>query len=175
MEVKPSRITIAVDSQCTISAIDKSGGILAPYFAARVSESMTNLAEVSEEILVDPILHVPGLLNPADIPTRGNTTPDEVREGSTWQNGPDYLRLPRYNWPFSREFLDVLPDSEMRAPRAAFKLVATAPWECCLGTKLSGLISDIMLRSNCYSKTTNVIARLLKGTISQDRDRIMEV
>ena len=48
MEVKPSRITIAVDSQCTISAIEKSGGVLAPYFAARVSESMTNLAEVAE-------------------------------------------------------------------------------------------------------------------------------
>ena len=54
MEVKPSRITIAVDSQCTISALEKSGGILAPYFAARVSESMTNLAEVAEDIPVDP-------------------------------------------------------------------------------------------------------------------------
>ena len=152
MEIKPSRITIAVDSQCTISAIEKSGGVLAPYFAARVSESMTNLAEVAEEILVDPVLHVPGPLNPADIPTRGNTTPDEVREGSTWQNGPEYLRLPRYNWPFSREFLDVLPESEMKAPRAAFNLIATAEWECCLGTKLSGMILDVMLQSNATVK-----------------------
>ena len=39
MSVKPRRITLATDSQCTISAIEKSGGTLAPYFASRVSES----------------------------------------------------------------------------------------------------------------------------------------
>ena len=42
MDVKPVQITIAVDSQCTISAIEKSGGLLAPYFASRVSEAMNN-------------------------------------------------------------------------------------------------------------------------------------
>ena len=84
MDPKPTRITIATDSQCTISAVEKSGGTLAPYFASRVSESMNNLAEIDENIIIDPVLHVPGSQNPADIPTHANTTPDEVREGSVW-------------------------------------------------------------------------------------------
>ena len=82
MEFKPSRVTLAVDSQCSISALQKSGGLLAPYFASRVSESVTNLSQLPEEILVDPIQHVPGPMNPADIPTRSNTLPDDVRPGS---------------------------------------------------------------------------------------------
>ena len=32
---RPSQITIATDSQCSISALEKSGGILAPFFASR--------------------------------------------------------------------------------------------------------------------------------------------
>ena len=65
MDLKPSRITLAVDSQCTISGIEKSGGILATYFASRVSESMRNLAELAIDIEIDP-----------DIPTRATTIPD---------------------------------------------------------------------------------------------------
>ena len=48
MDIKPSQVTVAVDSQCTISAIEKSGGVLAPYFASHISESMANLSEVAE-------------------------------------------------------------------------------------------------------------------------------
>ena len=113
MDLKPSRITLAVNSQCTISAIEKSGGILAPYFASRVSESMGNLAELAEDIEIDPVQHVPGTQNPADIPTRATTTPYEVREGGVWQDGPAFLRLSRDLWPFSRQFLDTLPDNEL--------------------------------------------------------------
>ena len=113
MDLKPSRITLAVNSQCTISAIEKSGGILAPYFARRVSESMGNLAELAEDIEIDPVQHVPGTQNPADIPTRATTTPYEVREGGVWQDGPAFLRLSRDLWPFSRQFLDTLPDNEL--------------------------------------------------------------
>ena len=69
MDTKPSQITTAVDSQCTISAIEKSGGLLAPYFASRVSEAMANLTELAQHTVVNPVQHVPGILNPADIPT----------------------------------------------------------------------------------------------------------
>ena len=69
---------MAVDSQCTISTVEKSGGLLAPYFASRISEAMGNLSEVAEDTVVDPIQHVPGKSNPADIPTRATMTPEEV-------------------------------------------------------------------------------------------------
>ena len=132
MDHKPSLVTLAVDSQCTISAVEKSGGLLAPYFASRVSEAMSNLEEVSEETTIEPLQHVAGPLNPADIPTRCTTTPDDVREGSVWQDGPAYLRLDRKDWPFSRDFLDVVPDQELRAPKATFNLMSSGsgkvPW-----------------------------------------------
>ena len=79
MDHKPSLVTLAVDSQCTISAVEKSGGLLAPYFASRVSEAMSNLEEVSEETTIEPLQHVAGSLNPADILKRCTTTPDDVR------------------------------------------------------------------------------------------------
>ena len=135
MDVKPAEVTLAMDSQCTISAVEKSEGLLAPYFASRIAKASSNLSEVAEDTVVNPIMHVPGLLNPADIPTRPSTTPEEVLEGTVWQNGPSYLSLPKDQWPFSREFMDILPAEEMRAPRAAFMFNATEPWVSCLGVK----------------------------------------
>ena len=87
MNTKPSQVV-------TVSARNKSGGLLAPYFASRVSEAMANLSELAEETIVHPVQHVPGLLNPADIPTRDRTTAEEVKMGSIWQSGPAYLELP---------------------------------------------------------------------------------
>ena len=48
MDHKLSHVTTAVDSQCTIAAMDKSGSILAPYFASRVSEAANNLSDLAE-------------------------------------------------------------------------------------------------------------------------------
>ena len=106
MDEKPYQITTAVDSECTISAFEKSGGVLAPYFASRVSEASSNLSEIAEEIVVHPVMHVPGTLNPADIATRATAQPEDVMQGRMWQNGPDYLLLPRTEWPLSRNFLN---------------------------------------------------------------------
>ena len=87
MDVKPSEVTIATDSQCTISALGKSNGLLAPFFASRISESIENLSEVAEETVVNPIQHVPGNLNPADILTRDTTAPQKSMDDSVWQIG----------------------------------------------------------------------------------------
>ena len=84
MDQKPKSIILAGDSQCTVSATEKTGGVLAPYFSSRVSEAMSNLEELSEVTTVEELQHVPGTCNPADIPTRARTTPDEVRQGSMW-------------------------------------------------------------------------------------------
>ena len=56
MDQKPSLITIAMDSQCTISAMEKSGGLLAPYFASRASEASANLADLAAETEVGQLM-----------------------------------------------------------------------------------------------------------------------
>ena len=66
MDKKLSLVTTAVDSECTISAFEKSGSVLAPYYAFQISEALENLSEFTT---VDPIMHVPGVLNLADLPT----------------------------------------------------------------------------------------------------------
>ena len=62
MDVRPEQVTLVTDSQCTISAVEKSGGLLAPYFASRISEASANLTEIAEHFVMNPILPVPGLL-----------------------------------------------------------------------------------------------------------------
>ena len=172
MDVKPSQITTAVDSQCTISAVEKSGGLLAPYFASRVSEAMANLTELAEQVVVHPVQHVPGPLNPADIPTRDKTTPDEVRDGSIWQSGPAYLSLPREQWPFSRQFLDAVPVEELRAPKAVFNMAEAVFGVGDLDLGVMEMARKVMEKSNNWGKTVNVTARLFRGLLAMKRDRI---
>ena len=169
-------MTIATDSQCTISALGKSNGLLAPFFASRISESIENLSEVADETVVNPIQHVAGNLNPADIPTRDMTTPQEIMDDSVWQLGPTYLTLPKEDWPFSRDFMDSIPEQELRKPRAMFNLASagTDMWTCGLGPKITDMVLHVMRMSNCYSKTVSITARLMKGIFSQDRSKITE-
>ena len=174
MEIKPSQITPAVDSQCTIAAMEKSGGLLAPYFASRVSEAAANLAELAEVTIVNPIQHVPGPQNPADIPTRPNASYEDVAANSIWQNGPDYLSLPRESWPFSRDFLDQVPEQELRAPKAAFNAANPVLQNRFLGPELTRLASKVMNSTYSLSKATNVMARLLQASFRGDRERIQE-
>ena len=65
--------------------------------------------EVSFELLQ----HIAGTLNPADLPTRTSCTTQDVEKDMPWQNGPSFLKLPRENWPVSREFKIKIPDEEV--------------------------------------------------------------
>ena len=84
------------------------------------------------------------------------------------------MTLPRNQWLFSREFLDILPEHEMRRPKAMFDLAVTGAWSSRLRHKLTTLVLQVTARSNCYPKTVHVTARLLKCIFDQNRDRIAE-
>ena len=95
-------------------------------------------------------------------------------DGSAWQEGPSYLLLLREQWPLSREFLDCLPIEELRSPRAAFSVASMESYVSILGSKLDGIVKQVMGSSNCRMKTTRVTARLLKGHFGGRRSRISE-
>ena len=77
---------------------------------------------------------------------------------SIWQSGPHFLSLPRLEWPLSRDFLDLVPQSKMRTPKATFGSVGVGTWNSALGPKLERLILQVMERSNCLRKVINVVA-----------------
>ena len=65
------------------------------------------------EIDFEPLQHIAGNLNPADLPTRTNCNAKDVEKDTPWQNGPSFLKLPRDQWPVSREFKIKIPDDEV--------------------------------------------------------------
>ena len=111
-------------------------------------------------------MHVSGSLNPADIATRANSKPGDVMQHSPWQRGPDFLYLPRTDWPMSREFLNYIPEQELRNSRAVFNAVSVDGCDGVLEPKLMLIITQVMDRSNCLEKVINVTARLLKCLFS---------
>ena len=94
MSEKPKNIYVIGDSQCTISALEKSGDSLGPYFCNRVSETCQNLAEVrsvAEGVDIAPVTHISGKLNPADLATRETGAYADLKEDSEWVRGPPFL------------------------------------------------------------------------------------
>ena len=74
--------SLAVDRKCTIRAVEKLGGLLAPYFASHVSEAALNLADLAESSIAHPLMHVPGTPNPTDRPSRANSKVNYVGQES---------------------------------------------------------------------------------------------
>ena len=65
---KVSKVIHASDSECCLAALQKSGGLLRPYFQNRVSEYHENVKELKEVIEdVEPAWKIDGVLNPAAI------------------------------------------------------------------------------------------------------------
>ena len=60
------------------------------------------VAEIREATSPDQWRHVPSDLNAADGGSRGHTL-DDLRDGSPWMSGPDFLRAPEDEWPQAAE------------------------------------------------------------------------
>ena len=67
--LRPLGAVVLSDSECSISALDKTSSALKPYFHNRVSEIRENLREISEICNVEEVFHVQGDLNIADLAT----------------------------------------------------------------------------------------------------------
>ena len=67
--------------------------------------------------------------NAADIASRITATPKDLVEGSVWQDGPAYLKLPETEWPVRTDIMSgtvELPSEELRKQykHLAFQLAA---------------------------------------------------
>ena len=123
MVTPPESIAMLTDSECSIAAMEKSGGLLLPFFANRVGEAHHLMAEIREVAPLELLHHVAGPLNIADLATRDTATPGDIGPKSTWLEGPAFLQKPRHQWPVSREFCDAVPKTELRIPLAEINLV----------------------------------------------------
>lgn len=91
VDLKPSCVTLLADSECSISAIENTTSAFKPYFHNRLSEIKENLEEISKICHTEPIFHVPGTLNSADIATHSGVKIADIGPDSTWQRGPLFL------------------------------------------------------------------------------------
>ena len=114
------RIWSVGDSSVVLSSREKNSAPFSEYFANRIGEQKEIQQDLEKEgYLVGEWYHVPSSDNAADAPSRLDTTPEMIGENSTWQCGPDYLYLPREEWPFERKFADQkvtvgIPKEELR-------------------------------------------------------------
>ena len=85
----PSSVTFCLDSECTISAVDSENGLLKPYLTNRravVKGKFQEWQQKYPEVDFEPLQHIAGNLNPADLPTRTNCTAKDVKKDTPWQN-----------------------------------------------------------------------------------------
>ena len=128
---------------------------------------------------MEEVQHVPGVLNTANLPTRGVKL-DKIGVGSLWQTGPTFLSLPRSQWPVTRDFIRPdLPQDEIRSPKNLLRVTAvrlksskkqvseiesnTADSNLAKFPLIFRQLKDILNFNNKLLSRKRVIARLLRG------------
>ena len=171
--VKPTRVTLIGDSTCTISSLECTSNVLAPYFCNRVAECLdhikswgrqdddisVNVEHVSPSLLVDQVQHVAGDLNIADLGTRGQATVEDISLGSTWQKGPKFLSANRDTWPVSRSFVRDVPKEEKRMK--VFRILSHVEI-----VKNEQWLSTIMHKHDRYDLVLGIFARLIHANLA---------
>jgi hypothetical protein len=162
---KPVEVVVALDSECSVAALQKRAGILKPFFAnraAEVEESMSGLRRLCPA--VGPIVAIPGHMNPADIGTRDRATPADISPSSMFQRGPDFLQLPRIQWPLragGRLDPGVAAHTCLLATAAGLPGSPQGPWPTLLGAAHS-----IMHYTNNLDKATRILAITVRAIMT---------
>ena len=132
-EVTPriKRIYMLGDSRTVLQALKAGATPFSEWFANRIGEvydCMRDLPENTEIVWA----WVRSELNGADIASRKDAVPDDLVEGSSWQQGPAFLKLPEEEWPIDKDIMkevDSLPKEEMKRQfrHQAFSTKANCP------------------------------------------------
>ena len=198
LSVRPRRLTVVTDSQCTVAAVSENANALNVFFANRVLEywaitaaqgprskvpateelSPALIAELAEkETWVDLLYHTPGPQNPADLPTRDKVNWAELAQGEMWQDGPAYLRLPRQEetWPLKRDFVSGVPPEEKRKKFLDPELSTNYFLRCNAATLQHPAPrwpilrkADLAMEAGCLVKAQCILARVCRALRTND-------
>ena len=115
----PERVWMIGDSECTLSSLEKVSAPFGEYFGNRVGEIFDNQSQIEKFCTVGndgEWWFTESKNNGADMATRLDTNCEDLR-GKRWQEGDEYLKLPREQWPLTRSFIerkdDFIPQSEL--------------------------------------------------------------
>ena len=98
----PERVWLLGDSECTLASLEKTSGAFGEYFGNRVGDIHDNQARIQEYCPVGEEgewYQVSSSDNAADQPTRMDSVASDIESTSSWQRAPDYIYLPRKDWP----------------------------------------------------------------------------
>merc|ERR1712243_32017 len=130
MTEPPTSVTCCLYSEFTISAVESKNSLLKPYLANRRAVVIGKFQEWKEkfpETDFELLQHIAGPLNPAQLPTRSSCSAPEVERNTPWQNGPNFLKLPREEWPVTRDFKNKILEEEVvqtiKAPKIKLNLL----------------------------------------------------
>ena len=168
LDTPPVSSIMLIDSKCSLCAVQTTKPLL-PYFQNRVAEVRDNMDQVRKLCPMEEIHYVESALNPSDMSTRATAKISELGPDSLHQSGPNFLCLPRSDWPVSRDYSPSdLPTDEVRIrDRVVFSAAFRAnfchaksvvhsqnPWS---------VIEELLLYSNDMKKIIRIIARYLRG------------
>ena len=161
------------DSECSISALDKSSSALKPYFHNRVSEIKENTRALAEICEVEDVHHIPREFNVADMATHPGVSLSDLGPDSVWQRGPSFLARRRDLWPVSRDFVKKeVPDDELRTKRtnlfAACRVFCSSVKQSASvsGPTMPDLwnaVTSTMNYSNSLNKVLNILSRMIRA------------
>ena len=103
----PDRVWMIGDSECVLASLEKVNAAFGEYFGNRCGEILNLQALIEKICLVGnngEWWHTESKHNGADRATRLDSNIADISEGSEWQNGPSYLKLPQSEWPLNRDF-----------------------------------------------------------------------
>ena len=108
------------DSSCALAQLSSDSVMLNVFNSHRVSE-------IQQLTSPEEWRWVPTQHNIADLATRGLCTIEDVQPGSTYQEGPSWLRLEQDQWPVKTagEVNASIPESELNPKMAKLKVMFT--------------------------------------------------
>ena len=165
----PSRVSLLGDSKSVILCLNKTSTALHPYFNSRVSEIEFNLSKIKEILgdqgRLDPVTHIPGTENAADLATRREGKITNLGPDSEWQVGPPFLRRPRGDWPgtttIDEEEGEIIAD-EFRSRVGVIARAMQVKETVACQTRLGRSVEQVTRYSNSYGKVKRIMARVMR-------------
>ena len=104
------------DSKTVLQALKMGATPFSEWFANRIGEVWDCMRDLPKDVEI-VWGWVKSADNAADIASRINANPEDLMEGTEWQDGPAYLKLPEADWPIDTDIMEEtkeIPKDELR-------------------------------------------------------------